>query len=88
MPSAKRRPAGVHAEDRKLDRCPMTSITPAEWRTVSVWSAWRRLGGMPGPGSVQDQEAKLVESLGVLDFEQDLIQAYAAEVSERRQSNG
>tara|TARA_R110000787_G_scaffold73314_3_gene163295 strand:+ start:1183 stop:1314 length:132 start_codon:yes stop_codon:yes gene_type:complete len=43
---------------------------------------------MPGPGSVEEQEAKLVDAFGVLDFEQDLIQAYSSEVAERRARNG
>ena len=55
---------------------------------LSIWSAWRRLGGMPGPGSVQEQGARLTEALGVLDFEQDLIQAQQAEAAERRSRNG
>ena len=83
-----RRPAGVHAEDRKLSRCPLTTVKPSEWRLVSLWAAWRRLGGMPGPGSVEEQEAKLVDAFGVLDFEQDLIQAYTSEGAERRSRNG
>tara|TARA_Y100000310_G_scaffold83581_1_gene80246 strand:- start:3258 stop:3494 length:237 start_codon:yes stop_codon:yes gene_type:complete len=78
----------VRAEDRKVDRCPLTEVRPAEWGMLSIWSAWRRLGGMPGPGSVQEQGARLTEALGVLDFEQDLIQAQQAEAAERRSRNG
>ena len=83
-----RRPSSVHAEERKLPACPLTTVKPSEWRLVSLWAAWRRLGGMPGPGSVEEQEAKVVDAFGVLDFEQDLIQAYSSEVAERRARNG
>lgn len=88
MPGTGRKPPGVHAEDRRVSRCPLTEVKPTEWSTLSVWSAWRRLGGMPGTGSVEDQDARLVESFSVLDFEQDLIQAYYAEVAERRAKDG
>jgi len=88
IPTGNRRPPGVHPEDRKLSRCPVREVKPSEWRIISVWSAWRRLGGMPGPGCVQDQEAQLVEAFAVLDLERDLIGAYHAQVAERRARNG
>jgi len=39
---------------------------------------------MPSPGSVEEQEARLVESFSLLDSEQDMIQAAHAEEAERR----
>lgn len=59
-------------------------MAPALWSLIAMWSAWRRLGGMPGPGPVEDQNARLVDAFAILDFEQELIQAYHQEVAERR----
>jgi len=39
---------------------------------------------MPSPGSVEEQEARLVESFSLLDGEQDMIAAFHAEEAERR----
>lgn len=51
---------------------------------MAVWTAWTKLGGMPSPGSVEEQEAKLVEAFSVLDSESDMIQAFHQEEAERR----
>jgi len=64
--------------------CPNKLVKPREWGVLRLWSAWRQLGGMPSPGSVEEQEARLVESFGLLDSEQDMIQAAHAEEAERR----
>ena len=63
-------------------------MSPSLWSVVALWSAWRRLGGMPGPGPVEDQGARLVDAFGILDFEQDLIQGYYQEVADRRAKGG
>ena len=56
---------------------------------LRVWGAWRQLGGMPSPGSVEEQEARLVEAFSVLDSERDMIEAYHQEETARRaQSRG
>jgi hypothetical protein len=39
---------------------------------------------MPSPGSVEEQEARLVDAFSVLDGEQDMIQAYHEEEAMRR----
>jgi len=84
MPSGSSRPPNVRAEDRRVDRCPRMAVTPAEWSLIHVWGAWRQVGGMPGPGSLIEQEARLVEAFSVLDSEQELISLYHAESAERR----
>lgn len=59
-------------------------MKPSEWRMLNTWSAWKQLGGMPGPGSVEEQEAKLVDAFSVLDSESDMIAAASREDAERR----
>lgn len=51
---------------------------------VRLWSAWRQLGGMPGPGSIEEQEARLVDAFAILDGEQDMIAAFHQEEATRR----
>lgn len=59
-------------------------VKPADWRLLEVWEAWRQLGGLPSPGSVEDQEAQMVEAFRVLDAELGLIQGYYQAQAERR----
>ena len=84
MPTGSSKPPGVRAEDRRVNKCPRMAVTPAEWSLVHLWSAWRQVGGMPGPGSLIEQEALLVEAFSVLDAEQELIGLHHAEAAERR----
>jgi len=84
FPSTSSRPPGVHPEDRRADRCPTAYVQPEDWRLLSIWSAWKQLGGMPSAGAVEDQEALLVEALSVLDSEQQLISLHAQERAEAR----
>jgi hypothetical protein len=62
-------------------------VDPSIWRLLNVWNAWKQLGGMPGAGSVEDQEAKLIDAFSVLDSESDMIQAHAQELDQRRASS-
>ena len=87
-PSGKYRPPGVHPERSRAARCPLDFVKPEDWRLVRVWSAWRQLGGMPGPGSVEEQDAKLIEAFAILDGEQSLITASAQEEADRRARKG
>lgn len=82
-----KRPPGVHPERSRVDRCPLHEVKPSTWRLLNVWNAWKQLGGMPGVGAVEDQEAKLIEAFSVLDSESDMIQAHARELEQRRASS-
>ena len=64
--------------------CP-TTIPAREWSAVRLWGIWRRVGGLPGLGSLLDQDAWLLDAFAVLDAEDSLIQAHHAErVAKRR----
>ena len=84
MKYPRERPPGVHPERSKHDGCPDAYVTPEDWRMVRLWSAWRQLGGMPGPGSIEEQEARLVDAFAILDGEQDMIAAFHQEEATRR----
>jgi len=84
LPPPDRRPSGVHAEDRRTDRCPHEFVEGEDWRLLEVWSAWRQFGGMPSPGSVEEQSARLVEAFRILDRELSLVEGYYQAQAERR----
>lgn len=82
MPSLRRRPPGCHNEDRRVAGCPLREVPAWAWSTLSVWESWRLVGGAPGPGSVEEQEAKQIECFGILSAEMDLIQSHYQEKAE------
>ena len=83
LPSLGLRPEGCHAEDRQIAGCP-TAIPAREWSALRLWGIWRRVGGLPGLGSLLDQDAWLLDTFAVLDAEDSLIQAHHAERAAKR----
>ena len=80
----RKRPPGIHPERAKCDGCPLSFVHPEDWRVIRLWYVWKQLGGMPSPGSVEDQESKLVDAFAILDGEQDMITAYHHDEALRR----
>jgi hypothetical protein len=51
---------------------------------MQLWGVWRQFGGLPGPGSLEEQPARVCEGFSVLEAERDLMSAYRAEEQARR----
>jgi len=64
--------------------CPLHYVDPEEWRIIDVWSAWKQFGGMPSPGSIEEQSGKFVEAFRILDAEMSLCEGYYQAQAERR----
>ena len=84
LPPPDRRPSGVHAEDRWTAECPHEFVRGEDWSLLDLWSAWRQFGGMPSPGSVEEQPARLVDAFRVFDAELSLVGGYYQAQAERR----
>ena len=70
--------------DRKISRCPLKACDPWMWASIQQWSAWSTFKGMPGPGSLSEQDARLVDAIGIIESESGLISAHYAEVESER----
>lgn len=70
----KHAPEGERKGDRNVAGCPLRMAEPWMHGAIVRWQAWRRLGGMPGPGGLGDQDARLVAAIGILEGEMGLIE--------------
>ena len=56
-----------------ISRCPNREAEPWMRSAIYLWSQWRRFGGLPGPGGLHDQDARLTDAFAILEHERGLI---------------
>lgn len=80
----KSRPTGCHPVDRKISRCPLKECDPWIWSAIHQWSAWSRFKGLPEDGPLSQQDARLLDAIGIIDNESQLVSAHYSEVESER----
>jgi len=75
----KSRPEGCHPVDRRMSRCPVRECEPWIWSAIHQWGAWSTFGGLPFPGSISEQPARILDAIRILASESALMAAYYSE---------
>ena len=78
------RPSDCQPFDRRMTTCPIRDCEPWMWSAIHEWSAWTRFKSLPHPGSLSEQDARLMDAIGIIDSESMLISAHHSEIEMQR----
>lgn len=67
-----------------MSRCPLRECDPWIWSAIHQWNAWSRFNALPEAGSLAEQDARLLDAIGIIDGESALVSAHYAEVESDR----
>jgi hypothetical protein len=54
------------------------------WSAIHQWNAWSRFKSLPHPGPLSEQDARLLDAIGIIENESALISAHHAEIESER----